>query len=397
MRRWCAGLALAVGVATAATGAEAPLAESVKLVGTLQNSRLQFERARRGTVAFLGGSITEMEGFRPRVSALLRARFPETAFSFINAGIASTCSNTGAFRLDQDVLAHGPVDLLVVEFAVNDDQDGGFTRTECIRGLEGIVRHARAANPLTDIVVAYFVNDAFLKSYQGGEIPLAIAAHAAVAEHYHLSTVNVAQALTTAIGRGEMTWKRYGGVHPGPDGADFCAHLFGRLFAQAWDEPLPPGAKAFAEPMPAIPLDPFSYAHGQLISPEWTRMRREWTWGVPDWKALPGGKRSRFTSIPLLSATEPGAELTFAFLGTAVGAYVVSGPDAGMVDVRIDGGPPRRIALKTGHSGALHYPWTVMFGSELSPGEHELRLRLAEETQGSGHAMRIIQFAVNGP
>src|SRR6185312_10434682 len=91
--------------------------------GSLTNSRLYFEKKKVGHVVFLGGSITEMNGYRPLVCDYLRKRFPQTKFTFTNAGIASTCSTTGAFRLASDVLDKGPVDLLFVEFAVNDDQD----------------------------------------------------------------------------------------------------------------------------------------------------------------------------------------------------------------------------------------------------------------------------------
>jgi hypothetical protein len=119
---------------------------NVVLRGNLENSRQQFERANKGNVVFLGGSITEMEGYRPMVCSLLEERFPKTEFTFTNAGIGSTCSTTGAFRLRRDVLDHGPVDLLFVEFAVNDDQDGHLSREECIRGMEGVVRHALLAS-----------------------------------------------------------------------------------------------------------------------------------------------------------------------------------------------------------------------------------------------------------
>lgn len=85
-------------------------------------------------VAFLGGSITEMEGYRPLVEKWLTERFPQTKFSFIRAGISSTCSNTGAFRFQRDVVAQGPVDLLLVEFAVNDDQDAHHDADGCVRG-----------------------------------------------------------------------------------------------------------------------------------------------------------------------------------------------------------------------------------------------------------------------
>jgi hypothetical protein len=93
------------------------------LRGTYSNCRIQFERNKRGHVAFLGGSITEMDGYRPLLCSMPEKRFPETDFTFTNAGISSTCSDTGAFRMQRDVLSKGPLDLLFVEFAVNDDQD----------------------------------------------------------------------------------------------------------------------------------------------------------------------------------------------------------------------------------------------------------------------------------
>src|SRR6266436_2049020 len=84
-------------------------ADNVQFRGSLNNARIQFERLHKGRVAFIGGSITEMNGFRPMVCDLLRKRFPGTAFKFTDAGIASTCSTTGAFRLATDVLGGEPV------------------------------------------------------------------------------------------------------------------------------------------------------------------------------------------------------------------------------------------------------------------------------------------------
>ena len=70
---------------------------NVKLRGELQNSRIQSEQKKIGRVAFIGGSITQMNGYRPMVSDWLQARFPNTQFEFINAGISSTDSQTGRF------------------------------------------------------------------------------------------------------------------------------------------------------------------------------------------------------------------------------------------------------------------------------------------------------------
>ena len=77
-----------------------------------QNSRIQFEQNKRGHVAFIGGSITEMDGYRPMVCKMLKKRFPDTEFNFTAAGISSTCSDTGAFRMQRDVLSKGPLDML---------------------------------------------------------------------------------------------------------------------------------------------------------------------------------------------------------------------------------------------------------------------------------------------
>ncbi len=47
------------------------------------------------------------------------------------------------------------------------------------------------------------------------------------------------------------------------------------------------------------------------------------------------------------------------------------------------------------YSKGLHYPRTVMFGTDLPEGEHELTLRVSESTKSNGHAARIIKFVAN--
>ena len=139
-----------------------------ELCGNLENSRIRFTHDKTGSVAFLGGSITEMDGYRPIVCAFLANKFPETRFDFINAGIGSTCSTTGAFRLQHDVLSQGRIDLLFVEFAVNDKGDAFHAAKECIRGMEGIVRLARQSNPCMDIVFLYTTDPSSVSDFQNG-------------------------------------------------------------------------------------------------------------------------------------------------------------------------------------------------------------------------------------
>jgi lysophospholipase L1-like esterase len=376
------------------TAADArPFGENVQPRGEFQNARSKFVNEKTGRVAFLGGSITEMEGYRPMVCDLLKKRFPETKFSFVAAGIGSTCSTTGAFRLATDVFGDGPVDLLFVEFAVNDDQDAAHTRDECIRGMEGIVRHARALNPNVDIVITFFVNEAMLQTLHDNKTPLTIESHQAVAEHYNIPTINLAREVAQEIDAGKLTWKQYGGVHPAPYGNAICARMIDELFNRAWSNA--PVTSVKAHTTPEKPLDTFNYEHGRFINPKEAKVDARWTLDVPDWSKLPGSKRSRFTQIPMLVATEPGAELTLNFEGTSVGAYVVAGPDAGIVEASIDAGEPHNVDLYHRFSKSLHYPRTVMLGTELSPGKHTLKLRLSQETHSAGHAIRVMQFVAN--
>ncbi len=189
----------------------------------LQNAARKFSQQRTGRVAFLGGSITAGKGWRDLVCEDLQRRFPETKFEFINAGISSLGSTPGAFRFERDVLAEGPIDLLFEEAAVNDDTNG-FNDVEQIRGMEGIVRHARIANPAMDIVLLHFVDPGKIESYNRSIIPSVIVNHEQVAERYRLPSIDLAKEVTERIRAGEFEWdKDFKNLHPSPFGHQLYA------------------------------------------------------------------------------------------------------------------------------------------------------------------------------
>ena len=368
---------------------------NVRLRGNLNNSRIRFELRKKGHIAFIGGSITEMNGYRPMVCDDLEQRFPETEFTFVNAGISSTCSTTGAFRLSDDVLSKGPIDVLFVEFAVNDDQDAGHTRPECIRGMEGIVHQARRHNPDIDIVMTHFVNPGMLAQLQAGKTPLSMRAHSDVARHYNVSTIHLAKEVAEQISDGKITWQQFGGTHPKPFGNRICADMIDELLDKAWREEVLKNAKPVAHAMPVQPLDALHYGNGRFVDLSQAKLESGWEIKTPDWKAIPGSKRSRFTSIAMLCADRPGAEFTLKFTGTAVGVYVVAGPDAGILEVRVDDGEFQPVNLYHRFSKGLHYPRTVMCAANLPTGEHVLAARIAKDSTGGGRAVRIMKFVAN--
>ena len=372
------------------------LSSNVHLRGDFNNARLRFERDGVGHVAFIGGSITEMNGYRPMVCQYLQERFPKTKFTFTDAGISSTCSTTGAFRLEEDVLSKGPVDLFFVEFAVNDDQDAMHAPRECRRGIEGILRHALTHNPKMDIVVTYFVNEGMLALLQQGKQPVSIQAHETVADHYGVTTSLHAQEVADQITAGKLTWKEYGGVHPAPRGNAIAAGLVRNLLEHCWSQPLNPKAQARDHQLPEM-LDPSSYSNGRFLPHTVATLGEGWQEGIPDWKEIPGSFRSRFANVSCLYADHPGAELKYSFEGTSTGAYVLAGPDAGQLEVSIDGGKFETVNLFHSYSKGLHYPRTVMLATDLKPGKHDVVLRVSSgHADGSkGTAARIMHLTAN--
>lgn len=370
----------------------------VALRGNYKNSFARFAKEKKGHVAFLGGSITEMDGYRPRIAEWLQKRFPETEFQFTNAGISSTCSNTGAFRLQRDVLSKGTVDLLFVEFAVNDDQDAAHSADRCVQGMEGIIRHTRQHNPCADVVMTHFVNPGMLETLASDESILSASQHEIVARHYGISSVYLSKVVAARIGDGTLTWKEFGGTHPGPVGNQLAADLVTSVLTEAWRGLDINGFEAVPHELPLVSIRETSFSQGRLLLPDQTELSEGWEVSIPDWDTIKGGKRSRFLNVPMLHSTTPNAATEFTFHGNAVGAYMVAGPDAGRLEFQVDDQGWGSAELYHRFSKTLHYPRTVMFGSGLKPGKHRLRLRVSSDRheQSQGNAARVIGFAVNG-
>lgn len=362
----------------------------------LGNCRIRFVTEKRGRVAFLGGSITAGGGWRDMVCEELQRRFPQTEFDFINAGIPSYGSTPDAFRFARDVLKNGTVDLLFAEAAVNDDTNA-FPPVEQVRGMEGIVRQARLANPEMDIVLLHFADPGKVAETLAGRTPEVIVSHERVAEHYAVPSINLAREVAERIHAGEFSWEKdFVDLHPSPFGHGVYFRSICRLFDAAWPQPMADGAATTAYPLPAEPLDPNSYFRGRLVGIDQAELVDGWHID-PAWRPTDGAD-TRIADVPVLIAEAPGATLKLSFSGTALGMFVAAGPDAGIVESSIDGGPWVQHDLFTPWSSGLHLNWTTMLASDLPDGPHELTLRTAAtRNPGSkGTAARITDFLVNG-
>jgi hypothetical protein len=154
-------------------------------------------------IAYLGGSITAQEGWRPKTLAYFQKTWPGAKVSQINAAIGGTGSDLGVFRLKHDVLDHKP-DLLFVEFAVN---DGGQPPERIYRTMEGIVRQTWRAQPSCDICFVYTVTDTLIPPLYEGKFPRAASAMERVAEHYGIPSIHMGVEVARLAKEGKLILK----------------------------------------------------------------------------------------------------------------------------------------------------------------------------------------------
>jgi hypothetical protein len=361
----------------------------------MDNCRFKFEKEKKGRVAFLGGSITNMSGWREMVCDYLRQRFPSTEFEFINAGIPSLGSTPGSVRFSRDVLSKGIIDLLFEEAAVN-DATNGIKPERQIRGMEGIIRQALKSNPFMDIVMLHFVDQDKMSDYNKGKTPEVILQHEKVAEYYSIPSINLAKEINDRILNGEFTWRDdFKNLHPSPFGQSIYFRTIKYFFETSWKDPVKNAP--ISKRLPAGTLDPFSYINGHFEPLEHAKKGTGWKL-IKNWNPNDKvGTRPGFVNDPVLEASKPGATLKLKFAGTAIGLFVTSGPDAGIVEYSIDGSGFKAVDQFTQWSKQLHLPWLIMLEDELKDTKHTLILRMsADKNPGSiGNSCRIHQFAVN--
>lgn len=223
------------------------LRKSLLQMGNNFRLRGMLERAQRGediTIAFIGGSITQGAGAIPihrecyaaKTMKKMREQFGGGGrMHFIKAGVGGTPSELGMIRFERDVLREGTVlpDLVVVEFAVNDE--GDETKGVC---YESLVRKILALSEKTAVILlfAVFADDFNLQERL-----------APIGERYQLPMVSIRDAVVEQFyrkeGEGRVLPKSrffYDSYHPSNIGhtimADCLLYLMEQMQDAARDE-----------------------------------------------------------------------------------------------------------------------------------------------------------------
>jgi lysophospholipase L1-like esterase len=350
------GMACAAGVARGQPEYRQVAAQEVRARGGIGHVMDKAKAGQEVTVAYLGGSITAMNGWRNKTTDWLRAAYPNATFKEIHAAIGGTGSDLGVFRLGRDVLAHRP-DLLFVEFATN---DGGQPPEQIWRSMEGIVRQTWRQDPRTDIVFTYTITAAFTNDYCKGLCNRSASAMELLADHYAIPSINFgprvaalinankllmdAKVIETAVpkespGRDQTIRERIAadarllfandGVHPRDEGHE--------LYKASVIEGL--------TQMKALPAaDHQAKLAAPFVADHWEAAKMvplTQTMLTGDWRMLPAddGKQKAFGNRtgPIWLAEKPGSALHFRFKGSVAKIYDLLGPDGGQVTVTVDG------------------------------------------------------------
>lgn len=191
------------------------------------------------TIAFIGGSVTQGAGATPinkecyayKTYRAFAERFGvKENVNFIKAGVGGTPSELGVIRFDRDVVRgkEAVPDIVVVEFAVNDE--GDETKGDCYESL--VRKILKSPNqPAVILLFSVFADDSNLQDRLSK-----------VGAHYNLPMVSIKDAVTPQFRRreneGRVLTKNqffYDMFHPSNVGhkimADCMTALFERIKA----------------------------------------------------------------------------------------------------------------------------------------------------------------------
>ena len=340
-------------------------------------------------VGYFGGSITEGAGasspqnnWRAQTTLFLQERFPSSKVTEISAAIGGTGSDLGAFRCQDNLLSARP-DLVFVEFAVN---DFGKNEDLILRSMEGIVRQIKRANPQTEIVFVYTASKAMESFYAKGLLPPSVLAHQKVAAYYGVLEVNIGQTLFEKVTKDHAgDWKSLtrDNVHPNDEGYAVYARQI-KDFLLEHENDVERGPQLLTVSLTQAPLE-----GGRLFD----------AWDLPETNGWTKDGHPLSGSYPhQLMANNPDAGvLSYRFNGNAIGLYWLIAPDSGDIEWSIDGGDWKRSSSWDKYALDFSRAHYTILDSNIPEGQHELKLRVAQEKnpQSTGNTIRIGALLVN--
>lgn len=358
MKSFCLAVGLVFcGFLHAAPAYNGPVkAQEVRVRDGAGNFLAKLKAGKTVTVAYLGGSITAMKGWRNKTTEWLQNANTNATVKEVHAAIGGTGSDLGVFRVGYDALRHKP-DLLFVEFATN---DGGRKPEDIWRSMEGIVRRTWKQNARTDIIFVYTITTSMTNDYLKGVCNRSASAMEQLADHYGIPSICFGPRVTeylaanklvmsakdyeNAVSRDDLDREKKikeliardprilfarDGVHPSEDGHQLYLISIANGFREMWRIPAVNHAPRLAKPFVTNNLEAAKMVpvRPEMMSGSWRKLAEN------DTKSKAFSNRTG----DIWYAREPGDTLTFKFKGTCCKIYDLLGPDGGQLWITVDG------------------------------------------------------------
>jgi lysophospholipase L1-like esterase len=350
------------------------------------NLRRKLSVDKKVSISYFGGSITQGQGasnkavtaWKPLTTTWFKTKFPQATVTELDASWGSTGSDLGAFRCTRDVSSKNP-DLVFIEFAVN---DWAKTTADIQPYMDGIIRNIWRTLPNCVISIIYTVHNGTIGAYDKGTYPPAVLAQQAVADYYHVGSINVGKKLweATKAGKGTISTLTVDGTHPTDEGYKIYAdEIAGVLERYLLAPPVPAAYAPVTLPQPFVSN---TVDNGVIIMADQL--------SFPGWKNSATGN-ARFPNV--ISCNTPGTKVTYTFKGTAVGMDWMPGTDGGEMQWSVDNSTP---VQKSGYAATSRDSYPCLINT-LAHGSHAFTMEVlsTKNAASTGNYIRMGALFIN--
>ena len=336
--------------------------------GGIYNTLKKLKNGEDVTIAYLGGSITQQESWRPRTTQWFKENFKNSKITEVNIGLSGTNADLAVCRIDKDILTYNP-DLVFIEYAVN----GGAAKD-----MEGMVLKIWEKDPTTDVMFVYTTETKYYATYKSGKLPPYPAIYEPVADYYSVPSVFFGYQAFDLYEDGKLTLsgsKEDGkvlytqdGVHLTGDGGFLAAGAIGRCI-NAMSKDFDDSAYTITNhTIPAAHYDANPWVDADY-SDDWSKMIFKGSWidcsldpATNEFKnySYTGGYLGNFKQMfPNMTGTKTaGSSVTVKFKGTDLAVFEAGGQYSGQLRVIIDGvEQPNKMVLYNNNDSKLRHQY----------------------------------------
>ncbi len=332
-----------------------------------------------------------------------------------HAGLGGTGIDLNLYRANNalGLSTTDPVDLLFIEFSINDSYEGN-TYEKSAFFMESTIKMIREKSPTTDIVIMLTTDHGKLAASKGGtEVHMNAQAHIDVAEYYNipwfwfggymydfLVEENVKLGNSAVLpSSGSELWQTYmaDGCHPSPRGyAKYFEFLRDNFLIPNLDDTKGYTTEVVNYTCPEVPynatqefLDNFhSYHPGAHSIYHNARLRSNATDMVPRNFGTAGyGYNPAGGNVSKDSYDNPGMAWSVKTKAQSVGMYYRGHPTMGLIQYRVDGGEWKYANMYTSGNNQNEY---FMFFEDLEEKERVIDVILRKTLNGDDWSFRSI-------